>query len=166
MKLKMWLLPLALTLAMTGAIACGDDDDDGDDGDTTPAATRAATSPAAVSASPTSDPADATEPAGGATEPAGGATTSVRALDFSFEPTELDSSVGLAITVELENAGAFPHTLTVYEDNAFTSPVAGADTGNVSAGATGEFTATFTEAKDYFFRCEIHNQMQGTLSVE
>jgi plastocyanin len=90
----------------------------------------------------------------------------VTALDFSFSPAELDASAGLPLTVQLENAGAFPHTLTVYEDAAFATPVAGADTGNVSAGDSGEFTATFTEAREYFFRCEIHNQMQGTLTVE
>jgi plastocyanin len=138
-------------LALAG-VACGDDDD----GDAT-ATRRAAASPtsAAVRSPEVSTPATP------------GATLIVTAGDFAFSPSTLQASVGKPLTVRMDNAGATLHTLTVYEDEAYTEAVPGADTDTVAAGAEGEFTFTPDEAKTYFFRCEVHQTaMEGTIVVE
>ena len=159
MKLRIWAIPLVLAVGIITGIACGDDDYDGDEDDETPATTRQATTAATTSTSGSGATVEATEPAGSG-------AIAVTAADFSFTPSEIEAGVGIAVTVELENTGDLPHTLTVYEDDTYATPVEGADTGNVAGGASGEFTATFDEAKTYAFRCDIHNQMQGTLTVE
>jgi len=148
-------LGAAAIILSVGAVACGDDNDAGDNGGgLTP------------SAQPTNPP--VTTPEATAIEPAGeDAGLAVTAADFSFTPAALEATAGEAVTVTLTNGGDLPHTLTVYEDDAYTTAVAGADTGTIAGGGEGEFTVTFEEAKAYYFRCEIHpSQMQGTITVE
>ncbi len=145
MKLIRVAVLLAASVFLVGAVAaCGDDDDDNSDNDGGTATSAAATTPAT----------------GG-----GGNQAQVEAKDFSFTPDEITVPVGEPVTVTLNNAGNATHTLTVYSDEAFTSPVEGADTDNVPSGDSGDFTVTFTGG-EYYFRCEIHNQMQGELIAE
>lgn len=145
------VLAAAIALLVFGA-ACGDDDDDDGTGDVTPASgsqTRAIT-----------------PPAGGTPAGAGEALTVV-AEDNSFDPEDLDAERGQRVTITLDNQGSASHTLTVYDDEAFSTEVAGADTGQVAPGTEKSITVTFAEAKDYYFRCEVHPaQMQGEIAVE
>ncbi len=102
-----------------------------------------------------------------ATAAGGAQTTEVKAKDFSFDPAKFEATKGKPVTVKLTNAGAASHTLTVYTDEDYTTPVEGADTDTISPGAKGEFTVTFDKAADYYFRCEIHpTQMQGEIEVK
>ncbi len=135
-----------------GVVACGSDDDGAGDNEGGPT----------PSAQPTIPP--VTTPAETAGEVAGLAVT---AADFSFTPAAPEATAGEAVTVTLTNGGRAPHTLTVYEDEAYTAAVADADTGTIAGGGEGEFTVTFEAAKAYYFRCDIHpSQMQGTITVE
>jgi plastocyanin len=149
----------AVMLLATAAVACGDDDDAGD-GAQSPVATQ----PGAAETEPA--PED-TAPAAEDTAPAGEASIAVTSRDFQFDPASLEAAAGSPVTVTLSNEGQFPHTVKVFEDEAFTTAVAGADTGVIQGGASGDFTVTFGEAKVYHFRCAIHpTQMQGTITVE
>ena len=159
------LLPLSLTaIALLGltAAACGDDDDD-DTGGITPVATTAS--------------GGATTASGGATTASGGAASGaqkaeVTAKDFSFDPETISlkkSPAGAAssVTVTLDNQGRASHTWNLYTDEDFKSPVANASINSTPGGSSG--TVTFpapTEAKDYYFRCEIHTQMTGEIEFE
>jgi plastocyanin len=100
---------------------------------------------------------------GGTSEPAGGgdgggstATLSVDAVDFGFEPADLDVEPGAEVTVTFSNTGEAPHTMT-------------ADTVglNIEAdpGATAEGTFTAPDSGSIDFQCTIHPDMQGTISV-
>ena len=90
----------------------------------------------------------------------------VTAADFSFEPAAVEVASGSEVTFNLQNDGSAPHTLTLYSDADFTTPIDGASTGNVSGGGSDSFTVTFDEAGGFFFRCEIHpGQMQGEITV-
>lgn len=124
-------------LALTLA-ACGDDDETAGTGD---AATTAA--PAGDSAGDDYGSSD-----GGSAE---GST--IVAKDFSL--TSIAVAPGAAVKVE--NEGSAPHTVTA-DDAAF-------DSGTVSGGSSGSFTAPDTPG-DYAFHCEIHPSMTGTLTVE
>lgn len=159
MKLRYIVMSMvALTLSV-GLVACGDDDDP-DDGGAAGSPSAAATTAAEATTEPT-EPAEDTPAAGGA-----GAVTVV-AADLSFTPTSFDVTAGEETTVTLDNTGALPHTLTVFSDADYTTAVDGADTDTIAGGDTGEFTVTFDEAGELFFRCTIHpNQMQGTITVQ
>ena len=149
------------TLAI-GLAACGDDDDDGDDGDTTPAVS---TQPAAAT-EPAGDP---TEADGGATEPAGGGVENltVTAADFSFSADADSVAPGTVVEVAFSNSGAAPHTLTFYTDAEYTEPIPAGDSGQVSAGASVNFTFEAPDDGTAFYRCELHPaQMEGELAIE
>lgn len=154
------LLGAAALLAI-GAIACGDDDDEGDDngGENTPAATQPAASPTEADDTPaTADETPVDGPDDG--------TIAVVAQDFVFNPSGITVASDEEVTISLQNDGELPHTLTVFEDDAFTTPLEGATTGNVNAGATGEFTVTFEEPGQHAFRCQIHpDRMVGIIVV-
>src|SRR4029450_8589460 len=129
-----------------GVAACGSDDES-----TSSPTTRATTTGGATN---------------GSGEAAGENRAEVTAEDFNFDPKSFTVAAGKEVTVTLDNKGSATHTLTVYKDEGFTEPVAGADTKNVSAGSKGEFKATFADG-EYYFRCERHpTQMQGEFDAE
>ena len=111
-------------------------------GDPTPAAQSAPTSPAPA-ASPYGD--------AGATAAAPSGTT-LEISDFAFSA----SAAGPGAAVAVSNRDGFPHTVTA-DDGSF-------DSGTVDAGATGGFVAPSAPGT-YPFHCEIHPQMNGTLTV-
>lgn len=136
-------------IALTTAVACGNDDDAG-------------SGPTDLGSTPNV----ATSPGTNVEEESPVPNVEVVATDFAFAPTTLTATAGEAVSITLDNQGAAPHTMTLYEDEAYATAVAGADTQNVAGGATGGITVTFDEAQTYYFRCEVHPaQMEGTIEV-
>lgn len=135
-------------IALTTAVACGDDNNAG--GPTDPGSTpNVAGSPGTQveQESPVPD-------------------VEVVATDFAYAPTLLTATADDSVIITFTNNGAVPHTMTVYEDEAYRTALAGADTQQVAAGASGGITVAFADAKTYFFRCEVHpTQMEGTIVV-
>lgn len=159
MKRLFLLLAVLAAVALLG-FACGDDDDDdgGGGGATT-------TVPA-----DTGDGDETGEPTNGATgEPTdtgddGGQTSfDVEAIDFAFDPDEFTVPVAETVTFNYTNNSGTPHTFTVYSDEEFTDKLGGTE----DTAATSETLAlTFDTAQEYFFRCEVHPQMQGEIVAE
>jgi plastocyanin len=87
--------------------------------------------------------------AGGTGAPAG-STVEISNFTFSAPP----AAPGATVTVA--NRDGVPHTVSA-DDSSF-------DSGNVDAGATGAFVAPSAPGT-YQFHCEIHPQMNGTLTV-
>jgi plastocyanin len=131
----------AAALLALGLAACGDDDDDAaDTGDDT------TTTAEEMTEDTTEDTADEGSPVVGA--------ATVVAQDFEFT---VPDSVAPGSTITFDNQDQAPHTMTADDDAAF-------DSGNVSGGSQGEVTAP-AEPGSYAFHCEIHQNMQATLTV-
>ncbi len=163
----------AVLLVMTAA-ACGSSTSNADKTATaaakapanpTSAATKASTG---ASGSPTAGSTAAKTSSSSATTPASGGaqkTLTITAKDFSFSADSLDVSKGDTIAITFKNTGATAHTLTFFTDDAYTSPIAGADTSSVSPGATK--TLTVTAGTGLYYRCNIHpTQMQGEIDIK
>ncbi|MFF7642923.1 cupredoxin domain-containing protein [Streptomyces canus] len=75
--------------------------------------------------------------------------------NFAFSPSTLTVKAGQKITVVNEDSAA--HTVTATEGSAF-------DTGSISGGKSGTFTAP-SKAGSYAFVCTFHSNMKGTLTV-
>ena len=75
-------------------------------------------------------------------------------LDFEFDPTTVEASVGDVVT--WTNDGAAPHTATLDDDPACTTPqLAGGESGGIQ----------FNEAGTFTFVCTVHPTMTGTVEV-
>lgn len=131
--------PVRLVLALAGLLllgaACtnGSDDGNGDEGQT-PVATG---------------PTGATGSTGG-----GSAAASIRAVNFAFDPGEVEVASGAEL--EVRNAAAStPHTFTVLDTEI-----------DVELGGMESETVTIDlDPGTYGFECRFHPQMTGTLTV-
>lgn len=108
-----------------------------------PAPTGAAPPAAAPGASPYGDD-------GATATPSAPATVQISDFTYSAPATAPGSSVGVS------NLDGVPHTVTA-DDGSFQS-------GTVDGGATGGIVAPAAPGT-YSFHCEIHPQMNGTLTV-
>jgi len=75
--------------------------------------------------------------------------------NFAFHPASLTVAPGTKVTVTNEDSTT--HTVTATGAKAF-------DTGDIAPGKTTTFTAPATSGA-YPYICEIHQYMQGTLTV-
>ncbi len=107
-----------------------------------------------VACTPTT-PADTTPPSSDTTGNGNTGTSEnkVSMKGMSFSPSNLTVKVG--DTVTWNNDDNTTHTVTS-EDDKF-------DSGTLSKGKT--FSFTFTEAGTYSYKCELHSQMRGTITV-
>jgi plastocyanin len=139
-----------LALGFVGGLAlafaaCGDDDDD------TASGGESTTTEADAGGDPYGNGATTTAAEGGGGGGGGGATLAITAIQYS------DVSAPAGGTLNIENSSGAPHTFTS-DDDAFES---------VDVAADGSATATVPgEPGDYPFHCEIHPDMQATLTVE
>jgi plastocyanin len=89
----------------------------------------------------------------------------ITAQDFSFSAGAINVAKGDTIAITFKNSGPSAHTLAFYSDAGYKNPIAGADTGSVSSGATKTFTVTADVG--LFYRCNIHpTQMQGKIDFK
>lgn len=104
------------------------------------------------SSSSTSTTATTAAGSGTTTAPTGG--TSITISSFKFSPASLTVKPGAKVTVD--NKDPAPHTVT--------SSSGGFDTGQISGGSSGSFTAPTTPGT-YSYICSNHTFMSGTLVV-
>jgi plastocyanin len=121
---------------------------------TAPTATPTMAPTASPTAAPTATGTAAPTGSGEAVECGASVTGAVPAsiVDFAFQPSDLQVSVGQGIT--WTNNGDFPHTVT-FDD---------VDCGRLNGG--GSVTVAFNVAGTYSYICTIHPQMQGRVTVQ
>ena len=129
-------------------VACGGDDENKAGGTTPPAGS--------TTAAPTK-----------AADSSGTEALSVTAKDFSFALDKSSVKKGSQVDVALENQGSAPHTINFYTDEAYTKPIADAESGRVSGGGSKAFTFTApADGTAAYYRCEVHPaQMQGEITL-
>lgn len=141
-RLRPLVAVAAVSLAVLGLAACGDDDTTSS-GDTT---TTVPTDGYGATSSTSSD--------SGNSGDEGDAAATVVAKDFSLTSITVPSGED----VYFDNQGSAPHTMTADDGTSFT-------TGTIQGGANAEFAAPAPGT--YPFHCEIHPaKMKGTLTVE
>jgi len=137
MRLRAFLAPILILLAL-GLVACGSSDDD--------STTQAETAPGTTSTE---------EPSGNAPAPSGEAVRAakVRIVESFYDPDPVTIQVGGKVIWQNEDTA--PHTATA-DDGSF-------DTGMIEEGKIK--SETFKEAGTYSYFCEIHPAMHGTVEV-
>jgi plastocyanin len=92
--------------------------------------------------------------------PAGDAIT-VAAKDVKFSHTELAAPAGKAFAVVFDNQDGVPHNVAIYTDSSASTKVS---VGEIFSGP-GERTQQVPALApgSYFFRCDVHPDMKGTI---
>jgi plastocyanin len=89
----------------------------------------------------------------------------INADDLAFDASTIQAPAGEEFTVTLNNLESQPHNFSVYREEGgeqiATSgdPITGPD-------ATDDVTVPALEPGTYFFKCDIHPEMNGTIVVE
>jgi plastocyanin len=152
-------LALAIAIASTVLVGCGEPTD----GDPTPVKTFKIT-PAATGAGETTAPATTATPVPIETPSAAGATLKVAGVSSTFDITELEAPAG-PITIIFDNreAGVI-HNLSLYPgDDASKDPIAATE---LEPGPIVQELKLTLEAGDYFYQCDAHpTTMKGTLEI-
>lgn len=154
------LAALALAIASTVLVGCGDPTE----GDPTPVKTFKIT-PAAAGAVETAAPATTVTPVPITSPSAAGATLEVAGISSTFDVTELEAPAG-PITIIFDNREAsVVHNLALYPgDDASQDPIAATE---LEPGPIVQQLNITLEAGDYFYQCDAHpTTMKGELRVE
>ena len=99
----------------------------------------------------------------GAAAAEGGAVT-LSASNAAFDTKELDFAAGEATVLPFSNDDSLPHNFSIYEDDSASKDLfKGAE---VPGGSSTEYDIPALDKGEYFFRCDIHPSMSGSVVVE
>ena len=117
---------------------------------------------AACSSSDASEPADSGNGGGGTLAVDNGAIA-VTADDMAFDASVIQATAGEDFTITLVNNDSAPHNISIYTEEG------GELIGSAGATAEGGDTATIDvsalDAGTYYFQCDIHPDMNGSVEV-
>jgi plastocyanin len=91
------------------------------------------------------------------------ADVTVTSTDMVFDTDTITVAADEAFTVALVNEDAMPHNIAIYTDASASEEVF---VGDMVTDGTITYEIAALEAGDYFFRCDLHPEMAGTLVVE
>ena len=99
---------------------------------------------------------------GGTAEVADGAVE-ITAADLAFDATTIVAPAGEAFTITLVNDDSVPHNISVYVEEGGDAVVQG---DVINGGETTTVEVPALDAGEYYFVCDLHPEMNGTLVVE
>jgi plastocyanin len=108
---------------------------------------------------------DASEPADGGT---GGTATvadgavEITADDLAFDVGTIEATAGEDFTITLVNNDSAPHNISIYTEEGGEALVTG---GTAEAGQTVTIDVSALDAGEYYFQCDIHPDMNGSVVV-
>jgi plastocyanin len=109
---------------------------------------------------------DASEPAdgnGGGTATVTDGAVEITAADLAFDTTTIEATAGEDFTITLVNDDSAPHNISLYSEEGGDQIVLG-DT--AEAGQTVTVDVSALEPGTYYFQCDIHPDMNGSVVVE
>jgi plastocyanin len=108
------------------------------------------------------DPSEPDGGGGGGTATVVDGAVEISAADLEFNVSTIEATAGEAFTITLVNNDSAPHNISIYAEEGGAALVLG-PTGE--AGQTVETEVEALEAGTYYFQCDIHPEMNGTLVV-
>jgi plastocyanin len=106
--------------------------------------------------------AEASKPATASESQTGG--TSLTASGLKWSSDTLTVTAGKEATIHVENKDTAAHNFSVYEDSSATKDIFKGP--QVAPGASQDYSFTAPAKGDYYFQCDIHPSMHGTLTVK
>jgi plastocyanin len=91
------------------------------------------------------------------------ADLTVVAQEMAFDATEINVPAGESFELYFRNLDGAPHNVAIYTDASASEPIY---VGETITDAAVLYEIPAIEAGEYFFRCDLHPDMTGTLIVE
>jgi plastocyanin len=82
------------------------------------------------------------------------------AKDMKFQTTSVEVKAGTNVTVHFDNQDSAPHNVAIYTDSGAGTPVS---VGPVVTSSKSDQVVPALKAGTYFFRCDVHHDMTGTI---
>ena len=82
------------------------------------------------------------------------------AKDMKFQTTSVEVKAGTNLTVHFDNQDGAPHNVAIYTDSGAGTPVS---VGQIVTSAKSDQVVPALQPGTYFFRCDVHHDMTGTI---
>ena len=81
----------------------------------------------------------------------------------AFIPSTLDVTADKAFSLTLDNKDAAPHNVAIYTDSGAGTSIS---VGEIVSSTTATQQVPALAAGSYFFRCDVHHEMTGTINAK
>ena len=82
------------------------------------------------------------------------------AKDMAFSPSTVEVKAGTNFTLHFDNQESAPHNVAIYTDSSASQKVS---IGEIVTAAKKDQVVPALAAGTYFFRCDVHTNMTGTI---
>jgi plastocyanin len=87
----------------------------------------------------------------------------VVAQNNAFSPATVTIKSGKAVSLTFDNNDAAPHNVAIYKDSSASEKVS---IGEIISSSSATQQVPALEKGQYFFRCDVHHEMTGTIVVD
>lgn len=84
----------------------------------------------------------------------------VVAKDMKFQTTSVEVKADTNVTIHFDNQDSAPHNVAIYTDSGAGTPVS---VGQVITSSKADQVVPALKAGTYFFRCDVHHDMTGSI---
>jgi len=81
----------------------------------------------------------------------------------AFSPSSLDASADKAFSLTLDNKDSAPHNVAIYTDSGAATAIS---VGEIVSSTKATQQVPALAAGSYFFRCDVHKEMTGTINAK
>ena len=85
------------------------------------------------------------------------------AKDMKFQQTAVDAKAGSNFTLHFDNQDSAPHNVGIYTDSSASKAVS---VGEIVTSAKADQVVPALQPGTYFFRCDVHHDMTGTITAK
>ena len=85
------------------------------------------------------------------------------AQNNAFNPATLDVKADKAFSLTLDNKDSAPHNVAIFTDSSASTPVS---VGEIVSSTKATQQVPALAAGSYFFRCDVHHEMTGTINAK
>jgi plastocyanin len=82
------------------------------------------------------------------------------AKDMAFSPATVEVAAGKNVTIHFDNQDSAPHNVAIYKDASASEKIS---VGGIVTGTKADQVVPALAAGTYFFRCDVHTNMTGTI---
>ena len=87
----------------------------------------------------------------------------ITAQNMAFSPATLDVTANKAFSLTLDNKDGAPHNVAIYPDSSASSSIS---VGEIVSSSKSTQQVPALKPGTYFFRCDVHHEMTGTINAK